>query len=50
MQQRRALLGPSGLLRLVLGLRHGFDHAAQSLWRRNDSKLWTIDATDPISR
>ena len=33
---------PSGLLRLILGLGHGFDHTARSLWRRNDDKLWNL--------
>ncbi|MCY1141642.1 hypothetical protein OWR29_26900 [Actinoplanes sp. Pm04-4] len=35
----------AGMLRLVLGLGHGYDHAAQSLWQRNDGKLWNIDLT-----
>lgn len=35
----------AGILRLVLGLGHGYDHAAQSLWHRNDGKLWNIDLT-----
>lgn len=35
----------AGMLRLVLGLGHGYDHAAQSLWHRNDGKLWNIDLT-----
>ena len=30
---------PAGFLQLVLGLGSGYDHVAQSLWVRNDSKL-----------
>jgi hypothetical protein len=30
---------PAGFLHLVLGLGSGYDHVAQSLWIRNDSKL-----------
>ncbi|WP_344574973.1 hypothetical protein [Actinoplanes palleronii] len=35
----------AGMLRLVLGLGYGYDHAAQSLWHRTDAKLWDIDLT-----
>lgn len=35
----------AGMLRLVLGLGHGYDHAAQSLWYRANGKLWDIDLT-----
>ena len=43
---RRSPSDPAaGMLRLVLGLGHGYDHAAQSLWHRNDGKLWNIDLT-----
>lgn len=33
----------AGILQLVLGLGYGYNHAAQSLWHRNDHKLWHID-------
>ncbi|MEU8048483.1 hypothetical protein [Micromonospora haikouensis] len=38
--KRRPEHPPQGLLRLTLGLGDGYDHRAQSLWRRTDTRLW----------
>jgi hypothetical protein len=43
---RRSPADPAaGILQLVLGLGRGYDHAAQSLWHRNDHYLWRVDLT-----